>query len=340
MPELLRALEVSIPSASSLFGWVDEKHQLQNIYSTNSYVFSHLPLYVSEFHNSKKETVAVGVSFSDAMRFKRSWRNTERLGRQFYSSELYDVFCRPIFLHHGIQAIIFDHGRSLGFVVLTRTVSERPYSEEDERKLHSLIPYIAHGVRGKRDLRGEMTSSGESGTLIVGSQNKIEAHCSEGKRLLLLAMHPTYGSAQSANLNSALIQSLCRNLRGILEGKPSPPPVLRRQNGWGEFVFRAYPLDGEPEVRGSVVVVIERHVPLTIKLISNMRSSTLTARQREVGILLSYGYTQSMIAKRMGISKHTAIDYVRKIYEKLDVVGQTQLMQKLTSDPNYGYREV
>jgi len=46
---------------------------------------------------------------------------------------------------------------------------------------------------------------------------------------------------------------------------------------------------------------------------------TLTAREKEVLDLISYGYSNGDIAKILFLSEHTVKDYTKKIYQKLDV---------------------
>lgn len=106
--------------------------------------------------------------------------------------------------------------------------------------------------------------------------------------------------------------------------------MQRHRNAWGgEFVFRAYPLSTRYEPDNLIAVVIERHESMPITLRRTLRTLPVTARQREVCLLLSYGYTHTRTGQRMQVSKHTATDYVRKIYDKLDVRSQDQLMKKL-----------
>ncbi len=332
MPELLRALHAFIPSASNQFHWADENYQMSNMYCENSDLcISVQPLYFKEFYNSKEvQTYKVGVS--EAMRIGRGWGNSERLP-DFLSSELFNELLRPNDIRCAIEATIWENGRGLGCVILNRGPGEKPFSDVDEMSLRSLIPYIAHGLRGTRDLRGEMAPSGESGTLIIDSHDQIVQFCPEGKRLLLLATHPGRTKREVPSLDSPALKRLCVNLRGILRGRPQPVPMLRQPHALGEFVFRAYPLSTDGETNGSIAVMIERHEPLPLKLMRNMRTLPLTARQREVCLLLSYGHSHSMIAQRMHVSKHTATDYVRKIYDKLGVNGHNELMKKLNDTP-------
>lgn len=330
MPELLSALHAFIPSAFNIFCFADESYQMSNVYCENSDLYRMQSLYFKEFYNSK-EVQVTQLGFSQAMQTGRGWGTTERMGTKFVSSEFFNELWRPNGIGCAIEATIWDNGRGLGSIILYRGPGERPFRDEDEASLRSLIPYIAHGLRGSRDFRGEMVSSGESGTLVVDRQDKVVQFCPEGKRLLLSAMNFGRIARDSPSLDSPAIGLLCGNLRGILRGLSQPAPIVRQRNPMGEFVFRAYPLRVSGESSGSIVVIVERHEPMPLLLMRNMRSLALTARQREVCLLLSYGYSRSMIAERMHVSKHTATDYVRKIYNKLGVNGHQQLMKKLVS---------
>ncbi len=331
MPEILRVLREFIPSDLNIFAWADEHYQLSNMYSDRHIPAPIQSIYIEEFYNSKKEAAALGAGFSDAMRFNRRWRNTDRLGRQFFSSDMFNELYRPLGIKHGLQATIREQGRSWGSLALYRRPGERAFTVQDEIKLHSLVPYIAHGLRSSGDTTGEMSSSGESGTLIFSSQDKLVQFCPEGKRLLLLAVHALSIHRETPGLfESPALKQICGNLRGILKGEMHPVPVVRHRNAWGEFVFRAYPLSTHGEPDGSIAVLIERHEPLSLVLMRNMHTITMTARQREACLLLSLGHSHNEMAQRMHVSKHTATDYVRKIYDKLDVSSHEGLMKKLT----------
>jgi DNA-binding CsgD family transcriptional regulator len=220
----------------------------------------------------------------------------------------------------------------LGSIILNRAPDDAPFSHAEEQRLRSLVPYIAHGLHGTRDLRGRLVASGESGTLIVDASDRVAQYCQEGKRLMLMALHPQLGwRSNTPALDVPALQRLCGNLRANLHGQHRPAPLLRLRNAWGEFILRAYPLDTGDEANGAIVVLIERHVPGSITMLRSMAALQLTAREREVCLLISYGYSRSRIGKRMHVSTHTATDYVRKIYDKLDVHSHEELMKKLVN---------
>ena len=331
MPDVMRALHGLIPSTFNIFLWADETYQVSNAYWEDASAAALQALYLSEYCNSK-EVDTFNVTFSEAMRTGRGWGNSQRFDRTFVGSEIFNNVIKPAGVRHSVEVTIWENGRGLGSVVLNRALGERPFNDQEETRLRSLVPYIAHGLRGTRDLRGELTHSGESGMLIVDHQNKIVQCCPEGKRLMQLAAHPQLTQQHTFSSDSPRVKHLCANLRGILHGCCRPVPTFRERNAWGEFLFSGYPLSVDTQPDGLIGIVIERYEPLPLKLMRNMRALPLTARQREVCLLLSYGYTHNMIGPRMHVSKHTATDYVRKIYDKLDVGNHGELMKRLMNE--------
>jgi DNA-binding CsgD family transcriptional regulator len=330
MPELLRAMHGLIPSVFNVFLWADESRQISNFYSENSALYGMYAHARAEFSNSDG-IPCHNTTFSGAMRTGRTSGNSGRLGCDFLAPEMYNNLIKPAGLRHNVEATIREKSSyGLGLIVLNRAPGDAPFSLAEEQRLHSVVPYIARCVHGTRDLRGALAASGESGTLIVDRADKVVQYCPEGRRLMLMAMYPQLDwRSDTYTLTAPALHRLCGNLRANLQGHAQPPPMLRIRNPWGEFILRAYPLGQDDELNGAIVVHIERHVPVSITLLRNMRSLSLTAREREVCLLLSYGYSHSRIGERMHVSAHTAADYVRKIYVKLDVHNLEDLLKKL-----------
>jgi len=57
----------------------------------------------------------------------------------------------------------------------------------------------------------------------------------------------------------------------------------------------------------------------------------LSRRQAEVCVLLATGASNEKVAERLGISKLTAIEHARWIYNKLDVHSRGELVSKILS---------
>jgi DNA-binding CsgD family transcriptional regulator len=127
-----------------------------------------------------------------------------------------------------------------------------------------------------------------------------------------------------------VLRQLCDNLRNAFAGRAAPPAATNLRSVWGLFVLRAYWLEStEAEEHGLVGVTIERHEPLSLHLLRNMRASGLSERQRELCLLLFEGLSIPAVAKRLRVSQHTIVDHLKKIYLKLDVHNRDELRNKL-----------
>jgi DNA-binding CsgD family transcriptional regulator len=126
------------------------------------------------------------------------------------------------------------------------------------------------------------------------------------------------------------LAKLRKNVAVLMTGRLAPPPVFELQNAWGKFVLRAYPLEsGELTDSSLIAVLIERHVPIKLKLMHVMQSLPLSAKQKEVCLLLTAGASYRAVAERLSVRRSTVIDPVRKIYSKFDVRSHHELLRKL-----------
>ena len=94
------------------------------------------------------------------------------------------------------------------------------------------------------------------------------------------------------------------------EGRAMPPE---------QAIEYALAEEEDPELP-TLVAVPEQHSPP-----ADERAERLTAREREVALLVSRGLTNRQIARKLSISEHTAANHVRRILKKLGVRSRTQI---------------
>ena len=75
--------------------------------------------------------------------------------------------------------------------------------------------------------------------------------------------------------------------------------------------------------------MVTHKVPLPMTLTRSVGASA-QSRQAEVCVLMATGLKRE-IAERLGISRHTAKEHGRWIYNKLDVHNRTELVSKILS---------
>ena len=129
-----------------------------------------------------------------------------------------------------------------------------------------------------------------------------------------------------------LCQTLCA---ACVDALPRAPPVLRRRNGWGEFVLRAYslyPTDLEA-MPGLIGIIVERREALSLNLLRKIELLDLTAREKELSLLLARGHDTADAVQAMGVSKNTVITHRRSLYHKLSVESRSALIGRLHAGP-------
>jgi DNA-binding CsgD family transcriptional regulator len=134
-------------------------------------------------------------------------------------------------------------------------------------------------------------------------------------------------------LMRSALRDIARELKERLD-EPTPCgelPTLVRRNGWGEFVFRAYPLSDVRGASGRIGILIEQLVPFEAHLLERVNATDLTARQKEIALLSARGIANADIAKQLNITPHTLKDYFKAIYTRLEINSQRQLVERLSA---------
>ena len=120
------------------------------------------------------------------------------------------------------------------------------------------------------------------------------------------------------------------NLIRISQKRDAPPPVVQHENSWGRFVFRAHWLEPIAASTDALVgVTVQQQEPLALVMMRNMHAAGLSAKQKQVCLLLGQNHSFASIATQLHISHATAKDYADRIYRKLDVHTRDELLQKL-----------
>jgi Transposase len=107
---------------------------------------------------------------------------------------------------------------------------------------------------------------------------------------------------------SSVVVGLCRTLAATAGGQiGQSPPVSRLRSPWGEIVLRAYwlgPTDGIEQTR-HIGITIERRVPPLLALHRRLENLPLTAREKQVCLLLARDLSGRQLAEVMGVApKH------------------------------------
>lgn len=334
MPSLLKGLHGLIGSNSNAFYWTSHKGDVTNAYMEQLLPKDLLAAFFKDFLNNRNCALSAH-GLRNCLKSDQVVGNSAKIfPKSFHQSDVYNLFWRPESRKQMLWARVRDaQGRENG-VTMCRVVGDAEFTDRDERLLAQLVPYFAHALNAPSESPAQFVDAGESAVVVVNRRGDVEHESVEGRRLMLLAAHPRVapGAAdwRSDQVIPSALRSLLDRVEAIAAGRPTSPPVMELQNCWGKFMFRAYPLNsGGGIVDGAIVILIERQVPLKLKLLDSMQFLPLSAKQKEVCLLLTNGCSYHDLAQRLGVGRTTIIDHVRKIYDKLDVHNHHELLSTL-----------
>ena len=339
MPVLMAALNEIVPASNRQFYWADLGMEIANCYVEGPAI-ELLGILLSEFSGGRRER-EVRMTFSEMMRtsypsaagdifprvFAIDWNS-------FLRSDYYNLLRRPCGMETGVLFKITEAGRPVGAFHLFRSAAEPGFTPRDYALLGALHGFIAHGL-ADGPAEDRCNDAGDRALVILDGTGRLLHLSPEGRRLLLMALLPRWAPDTAARIRLdepvELVQ-LCRALTAASTGRlPAAPPVLRRTNAWGEFVLRAYWLDaprGEDPSR-LVGMTIERREPRRLALWRRVEALPLSAREKEVCLLLARGHDAANAARAIGVREHTIVSHRRSLYNKLGVDNRLALIDRL-----------
>jgi DNA-binding CsgD family transcriptional regulator len=338
IPEMLRELRTLVPAFSNTFHFTDERGEVENIYFENTDLVKLWPLYQAEVYERSREREFRGLAFSDAS--KRIFgvhelRNVLQVDEEtFHRSEYYNLVVKQVgYASNFLRTYLRQGRRVVGGLTIWRAPSAAAWTAQEKRRVASLESFFIHAVTGSRAKEGPMVDSGDHGLIIADASGRPLYLSDEGRRLLFLAAHPRSLTARESSRVTVLppaVVGLCRKLsRVFTEDAVDSAPTHSHGNVWGGFIFRAEWLKRDEAGSGLIGITVSHQAPLPIRLTRGVAKLVLSRRQAEVCVLLATGASNDMIADRLGISRHTANEHGRWIYNKLDVHSRTELVSKI-----------
>ncbi|MBN3840115.1 MULTISPECIES: LuxR C-terminal-related transcriptional regulator [Burkholderia] len=325
IPHVIEAARHIVGADWGMFFYADEHYALSDVYSENDTVYTVLPSYFMNVHNTARQEV-LGVTFSDAMRRGRGFVNSAHYDDELLSSEMYADLWQPTSMRHCLELTATDGTRGWGSLQLSRAPGSRPFSEKNHRDIEPVARHLAHALSRPAQLPLHEAEGSLSAIVVVDGAGRLLLHNTESIRMLSLATGEPLAFYRHDHLPDWLAP-LLSNVNRIWRGHPAPPATLERRNTAGRFRFKAYRLaDARPVQRDfSIVIYIEHFPPLELEIERLGFEFGLTERQRELCTQLVLGRSHSEIASGFALRNSTVIDHVRKIYRKLNVHNHDEL---------------
>lgn len=329
LPTLFEELHQLIPSTSNTFVHTDQAFRVANIYDDCSEIGKHV------YHYSNRLMPQIG------RRFHPGWGDWLKVNNEistnngfvyhdFYESEYYHEFMRPLYKHDSLIAPIKQAGNPHGVLLVTRSEKDSCFNEYETSALRSLMPFIADSLSCQS---GSNQSHYKSfcGTLLFNLKYKLVHASSEA---LSAVNHAGQGNSILANSKTILpspLFSLVKNYVSLYRsGGSDAIPSCVMKSRWFDIECRASWLDAENTDREPLVsVTLFKVFPKNIFIWRRNHQWGLTNKQWMVVFLTLQGMTHEEIAQELKISYYTVIDHMKHIFRKIGVNNRSQLISTL-----------
>ncbi|HJU11429.1 MAG TPA: helix-turn-helix domain-containing protein [Candidatus Binataceae bacterium] len=273
---------------------------------------------------------------------KPTWLLEEWMLPHFYRSEGYNEVFRKLGYHHMIFISFVEHGEPVGFYPVWRSADQPPFSREDIRFLHAIIPHVAHGLNAAKFLTSNCHSEGGvftpldrwgSGVVLMDTARRVIAadDWTRSRFGYLERVDTQIGAkASHSNVHQAL-DYISRVLNGIFKDESdmqaaTPPPVVRLYSHWSGIVLRlrgvvAYGADG----RRYFTVLVEQGELGEHRRQRIMYRWGLSPREFEIISALADNAGMTEMAHRMHLSPGTVKAYLQRLVDKLNLPGISAL---------------
>jgi DNA-binding CsgD family transcriptional regulator len=288
-------------------------------------------------HHSPEFQEDAGLSYRHALLFGKETGNFRwPFKKGFESTASHRALFGNLGLRHCIDGVIRDDYGPLGQIFLLRRVGDPDFSDFEEAQLARALPHIAHAMSNARLTSDSFVESGDSGMMIFGQDGTLTHQSEKAKALCFYALDEggggtawddKYGREQVAAALLRLFDQVVGSIGSADDG--SGPPSWRISNSWGEFQIRAYRLAGTADAHPSYGVLLEKMIPMRVRLLERVKSFPLSNREREVCFLLALGIETPEVSAMLNMARSTLKDHAKSIYQKVGVANRKELLQAL-----------
>ncbi len=250
----------------------------------------------------------------------------------FRSSEFYNDFLKPSDFLHVLGGTIAMQGPEICMISILGSHKRVAFTEGDKRLLEVLIPHMRTALvlqdrlaaAQQRLLRTEAAFDATPDAAVLVGNGAVVLAANEAARKILQTRDGLYleqdrlrvrGHAVDAKLSQAL------QARGGSFRIPRP-------SGESSWLVQVFPVD--KRMPGAAVIFIVPHAATGSLAESDLVGLfDLSPQQARIALLLFEGDPTNDIGDRLGITRHTLKTHLRRLFAKLGITRQTELMRLL-----------
>jgi DNA-binding CsgD family transcriptional regulator len=228
-----------------------------------------------------------------------------------------------------LRAAFVSRGRCWGAVHIARREDSGDFGREDAAALARVTGAIADGIRTalRFDAARRADDPAAPGLVVLGPGNEVELITAPARELFAALRSPVLPEGDETPPVPVL--ALASYARSHDAGSGHEPGVIAVPGAGGWITLHASLPEGPRGER--VAIVLERSTtPQTTAL--RLEAHGVTAREREVALLLAQGLTNPEIAAQLVLSPFTVQDHVKSLFEKTGVASRQELVARIFLD--------
>ena len=260
----------------------------------------------------------------------------------FLSSEYYNDFLRPNDILQVFGSVLAQDGPSVLMISGTGSHAREPFGDEELRLLRTQIPHLQTaimlqdrlGMAEDRLLRIETAfDSNPDAVLLVDSEAVVLA-ANRSARKVLEARDGLYLQQDRLRLvDRVLAQRLTGILKGIglasrfhLDAPPGRSLRVPSASGESDWLLQIFPV--EKNMAGAAVIFVSTTATSKRPAASDLADLfDLSPMQQQIALRLFDGDLPAQLGDHLRITRNTLKTHLRRMFAKLGVSRQTELMR-------------
>ncbi|MCP2168860.1 helix-turn-helix transcriptional regulator [Goodfellowiella coeruleoviolacea] len=255
----------------------------------------------------------------------------ESTGDRRSQGALYQKFMRPRGFDDELRAVFRVSGRPWGLVSLFRERGRPPFDPQDIGLVTALSELLARRLRGYAQPPSAPVSTpgGGPGLLLFDAAGTLVSVNDDARRLLA-EMPP--GPAVQTPFGVALPAWVLNTAAHARLGGDSVTARVRVRSRTGRWLIcHGSCLRDQDGRSSSTAIVIEPATGSEMAALVTV-AYELSPRELEVTQLIASGLSTREIAARLHLSPHTVRDYVKAVFDKVEVTSRGELVAKLFTE--------
>lgn len=312
VPQFLIELEQAIPADIHHFSWFDTELRPIRLFCNRPELHGYMPFLVDFLNQQPIGTPAWEDAKSSLVRRCPNPLIAEVL--DFIDQEMR----RPLGTPHELREFLFHPFGAQGSIGLWRS-GRCGFTSAEAELLRDASRYLSYALAMPPETDLPRVEGDDSGLVLLDAKGVVIDADPAARRLLALAKNPS-STIPLDVVGDEPLAEVFASLGRLSRGEASRPPEIFLHNHWGLFRFRAHwlhlPAAGD---LGLVAVTVSRFIPRRLALWRAVVALHLPVRQSEVCLWFAEGFSLSEIAERLNLSRHTVVDHMRRLYQRLEI---------------------